>query len=63
MNSCLSHNKSVSFNKFTEILKFIFLRFESSVDSNNEKIENKTFVSDILSELINLGYGKNKKDL
>ena len=61
MNSCLSNNTSVSFNKFTEILKFIFLRLESSVDSNNEKIENKTFVSDILRELINFGYGKNKK--
>ena len=34
---------------------------ESSVDSNNEKIENKIFVFDILPELINLGYGKNKK--
>ena len=34
---------------------------ESSIDSNNEKIENKTFVSNFLRELINLGYGKNKK--
>ena len=55
MNSCLSHNTKVSFNKFTEILKFIFIRMESSVDSNNEKIENKVFISDILRELINLG--------
>ena len=34
---------------------------ESSVDSNKEKKENKTFVSDILCDLINLGYGKNSK--
>jgi len=43
--------KMITKKKNIKILKFIFIRMESSVDSNNEKIENKTFVSDILREM------------
>ena len=64
INQCLNFNNKVSFKKFDEILKYVFIMMD--VAKNNTNISGyteKTLVSDILKELINLGYGKNGKIL
>ena len=63
INSCLSNNSKTSFTKFEEIIKFIFIRMEGEMEDENKNkgYEEKTLVSDILRELINLGFGKNGK--
>ena len=64
INQCLNFNNKVSFKKFEEILKYVFIKMD--VARNNTNISGYseiTLVSDILRELINLGYGKNGKIL
>ena len=63
INQCLEKNTRVSISKFEEIIKFIFIRFTSNNESdiNSNKYEEKCLVSDLLRELIELGYGKNGK--
>ena len=57
INQCLNFNNKVSFKKFEEIIKYVFIKMEGA--KNNTNII--WLVSDILRELINLGYGKNGK--
>ena len=63
MNQCLEHNNKVSISKFIDILKFIFIRMSSNKDTEevNVNTEQRTLISDILRELVELGYGKNDK--
>ena len=63
MNQCLEHNSKVSISKFIDILKFIFIRMSSNneADEINANSEQRTLISDILRELVELGYGKNGK--
>jgi len=63
ISSYLEKNTRVSISKFEEIIKFIFIRFTSNnkSDINSNKYEEKCLVSDLLRELIELGYGKNGK--
>ena len=57
LNECLSKNIKVSFNKFEEIIKYIFIKFEGSIDSNikgyTKYALEYTLISDILRELVN----------
>ena len=62
INQCLDNNTKVSISKFEEILKFIFIRFTSNHESeNNSKYVEKCLVTSLLRELVELGYGKNGK--
>lgn len=63
MNQCLEHNAKVSVSKFIDILKFIFIRMSSNNETEelNVNSEQSTLISDILRELVELGYGKNEK--
>ena len=63
MNQCLEHNSKVIISKFIDILKFIFIRMSSNnkADEINANSEQRTLISDILRELVELGYGKNGK--
>ena len=63
MNQCLEHNNKVSISKFIDILKFIFIRMSSNKDTEevNVNTEQRTLISDILRELVELGFGKNDK--
>ena len=40
LNECLSHNTKVSFNKFEEIIKYVFIKFEKE-DDRDIKDDNK----------------------
>lgn len=62
LNECINHNNKVSFTKFEDILKYVFVRMEGAKENKNiEGYKEKTLIADILNELIELGYGKNKK--
>ena len=62
LNGIINHNNKVSFAKFEELIKYVFIRMEGSKDINNiNGYEEKTLISDILKELIDIGYGKNNK--
>lgn len=62
LNECINHNNKVSFTKFEDILKYVFIRMEGEKENKNiEGYKEKTLISDILNELIELDYGKNKK--
>ena len=62
LNGIINHNNKVSFSKFEELIKYVFIRMEGSKDINNiNGYEEKTLISDILKELIDIGYGKNNK--
>ena len=63
MNQCLEYNSKVSVSKFIDILKFIFIRMTSNNETEALNINNeqRTLISDILRELVELGYGKNDK--
>lgn len=61
LNECLSKNIKVSFNKFGEIIKYIFIKFEGSKDSNIKRYTEHTLICDILRELVNSGFDKNNK--
>ena len=64
MNQCLDSNSRVSISKFEEILKYIFIRMNSNTDKNDnlkEAYTEKTLISDLLREIISLGYGKSGK--
>ena len=62
INQCLDKNTKVSISKFEEILKFIFIRFTSNHESeNNSKYVEKCLVTSLIRELVELGYGKNGK--
>ena len=47
-------------SKFIDILKFVFIRMTSNNENEalNIKNEQRTLISDILRELVELGYGK-----
>ena len=50
MNQCLDSNTRVSISKFEEILKYIFIRMNSNMDSNNNennRYNERTLISDI----------------
>ena len=57
LNECLSKNTKVSFNKFEEIIKYVFIKFEGNIDSNikgyTKYTLEYTLISDILRELVN----------
>jgi len=62
LNECLNNNNKVSFQKFEEIIKYIFVKMDLAKEKvNTSGYSEKTLVSDILRELINLGFGKNNK--
>ena len=62
LNEIINHNNKVSFVKFEELLKYVFIRIECVKEKNKtEGYKEKTLISNILNELINLGYGKNNK--
>ena len=62
INPCLNNNTKVSVSKFEEIIKFIFIRFTSNNESENtNKYVEKCLVTNLLRELVELGYGKNGK--
>ena len=55
----INHNNKVSYTKFEDILKYVFIRLEGTRANNNIKgYKEKTLISEILKELIELGYGK-----
>ena len=60
MNQCLEYNSKVSMSNFIDILKFVFIRMTSNNENEalNIKNEQRTLISDILRELVELGYGK-----
>ena len=60
INECISSNSKVAFNKFEDMLKFVFIRMEGLNSSHG--YTQKTLVSDILRDLIEKGYGKNIKN-
>jgi len=54
----------MSISKFEEILKYIFIRMNSLTNKNDNNVvryAEKTLISDLLREIISLGYGKNGK--
>ena len=62
LNECINHNNKVSFTNFEDILKYVFVRMEGGNENKNiGGNKQTTLISDILNELIELGYGKNKK--
>ena len=62
INQCLDSNSRVSASKFEEVLKYIFIRFTSNNENEkNIKYTEKTLISDLLRELVELGVGKNGK--
>lgn len=71
MNKCLDSNTRVSISKFEEILKYIFIRMNSLTNKNDNNVvryAEKILISDLLREIISLGYDKfgkiiNSKDL
>ena len=50
-------------SNFIDILKFVFIRMTSNNETEALNINNeqRTLISDILRELVELGYGKNDK--
>ena len=60
MNQCLEYNSKVSMSNFIDILKFVFIRMTSNNENEalNIKNEQRTLISDILRELVELGYGE-----
>ena len=62
INQCLDSNSRVSASKFEDVLKFVFIRFTSNNENDiNIRYNEKTLISDLLRELVDLGYGKNGK--
>ena len=63
INQCLNNNNSkVSFNKFEEIIKYVFIKMD--IPKEKTKISGyteKTLISDIIRELISFSYDKNNK--
>ena len=56
------NNTKVIISKSEEKLKFIFIRFTSNNESeNNNKYVGKCLVTSLLRKLFELGYGKNGK--
>ena len=63
INSLISVNNKVSITKFEFILKTLFVRMEykNSEDFQNDKsLARKSQLSDILIELIKLGFSSNR---
>ena len=62
MNKIIEANNKVSISKFEDLLKFIFIRMSSKHrNDNKERYQEKRLVSDLLRELLEKGYGKNKR--
>ena len=63
LNKCINYNSKISFAKFEEVIKFVFIRMEGGNDEQNQinGYEEKTLLTDILSELVGYGFGKNNK--
>ena len=63
MNQSLEHYTKVSIWKFIDIWKFIFIRNSISYQPDEVNVNNKqrSLISDILRELVELGDGKNRK--
>ena len=63
LNKCINYNTKISFAKFEEVIKFVFIRMEGENDDENQikDYEEKTLLSDLLRELVGLGFGKNNK--
>ena len=62
INSLIAINQNVSITRFEIILKTLFIRMEA-IDNQNQdlqQIERKRQFSDLLMDLIKLGYGKKK---
>lgn len=62
MNKYLDQNTRASISKFEEILKYILILMNSLTNKNDNNVERyaeKTLISDLLREIISLGYGKN----
>lgn len=64
MIKCLDSNTRVILSKFEEILKYIFIHMNSLTNKNDNNVvryAEKILISDLLREIISLGYGKNGK--
>ena len=64
INNYIHVNSKVSIDRFESIIKTLFLRFECCRGNDNqceERIAHKRVLSDVLLDIINSGYGINKK--